>query len=302
MATRVSNEVEEGVTTSLPISQIQVNAEENLRRVDKEFVSKRLIPSIQKNGLFQNVVVRTLPEPVNGFTHRLDAGYQRMAAITELGWTDVPVTVIAENTSSMSVNMSENAIRKDTNYIELAEGIKRRVDAGDKPAEIAQDLGKTLAYVHQVLPLIDPAKMRPSVQKAVADGKFTFRVARALPGMSEEEQDQLIANVEAAGEGGSTDIVESAVRTKKKKSGKGRKGRTKDTEKAQGAAAISTKKALLLIGEVEGELMEAAKVEGADKDSIKDAVTVLRVFEKFLSGKIGPQAMGKQLTKKMAQE
>lgn len=309
----VSNEPEDmglglgGIVTSLPVSQIQVLAEENLRRVDPKFIPK-LAKNIQKNGLLQSIVVRPLVEPLNGFTHQLDAGYQRMAAIVSLGWDEVPVKVVDAETTAMSVNMSENGIRKEVNYIETAQGVKRRMDAGDKVADIADDLGKSVPYIHQILPMIDPEKVRPHVQKAIAEGKFTFRVARALPGMTEEEQDALIAEVEAAGKGGSTDVVESAVRRKKKKTGQGRKGRGGKAAKedvVSGKATISTKKALILIDEAAGSLKEAAKVEGAlesDVAAAKDAVGILNVFKRFLTGGIGVQALGKQLTKRMAEE
>lgn len=303
----VSNEPEDmgvGVINSLPVSKIQVLAEENLRRVDPKFIPK-LAKNIKKNGLLQSVVVRPLVEPVNGFTHQLDAGYQRMAAIVSLGWDEVPVKIVDAETTAMSVNMSENGVRKDVNYVETAQGVKRRMDAGDKVADIADDLGKSVPYIHQILPMLG---LRKTIQTAIAENKFTFRVARALPGMTEEEQDQLLADVEAAGKGNSTDVVESAVRRKKKKTGQGRKGRGGKAAKedvVSGAATISTKKALILIDEAAGTLKEAAKAEGVtmeDSTAAKEAMGILSVFKKFLTGGIGVQALGKQLTKRMAEE
>lgn len=302
MSRSVSNEPEDVsiVPVMLPVSHIQVLDEENMRRVDPKFVSK-LAKNIQKNGLLQNLVVKALAEPVNGYTHRLEAGYQRMAALRELGWDEVPVKITDADASSLSVNMSENAIRKDANYIEMAQAAKRRMDNGDKIADIAEDMGKATSYIHQILPMIDPEKVRPHIQKAIGEGKFTFRVARALPSMTEKEQDKLLTDLETLGDGGSTDLVESTVRRKKNKTGKGRKmGRVPNEEKAQGAAKISTKKALLLIDEAAGYLKEAAKAEDAmEADAAKEAVGILGVFRRFLSGSIGVQALAKQLTKKM---
>jgi ParB/RepB/Spo0J family partition protein len=314
MSTRVSNEPEDiqGINTTLPLSRILIHEEENLRRVNLKAIPA-LAKNIAKIGLLQNLVVSEIPaEQLNGgeTTHILRAGYRRAAALESLGsdrgrapsLDAVPVLVIPMDVDPMSVNMSENAQREDVNYIDLAKGIKRRMDAGAKVADIAADLGKTVPYVHQVLPMIDPEKIRPNIQKAIAEGKFTFRVARVLPSMNEAEQDKLMADVEASGKGGSTDVVESAVRSKKKKTGKGRKAKT---DKAEGSAAISTKKAILLIEETEGELLAASRAEEVtdeDKAAYKEAIGVLRVFGKFLSGKIGAPALGKQLTKKMAEE
>ncbi len=111
MSTRVSNEAEsnQGVVTTIPLSQIQVNAEENMRRVDPK-KTPTLAKSIQEVGLLQPVIVRPLVEPVNGFSYRLDAGYRRMAAMVSLDWSEIPAMVVNSDSSSKKINMVENGL------------------------------------------------------------------------------------------------------------------------------------------------------------------------------------------------
>ncbi len=304
MATRVSNETAgTNPVMQMALSQILVNEQENMRRVDPKGIPG-LAKSIEKYGLLQPLVVKPLVESQNGFTHRLDAGYRRMAAIRSLDWDEVMVTVLGEDADDMGVNMTENGQREDPDYISLSKAIRKRIEGGAKIAEIAADLNKTVAYVHYLIPLSDPEKMRPVIQKAVADGKFTFRLARLLPSLTPEEQDAHLAAAEESGSTKGQTQAAEATHKKRKAKNKEKRGRKAKGDSSEGGG-ISAKKAVLLMEEVEGELKLAAKAEDVDettKAAIKDAVWTLQVFGKFLSGAIGAQALGKKLTNKMAQE
>jgi len=311
----VSNEPEDvsslSVIGTLALGQILVNEGENQRRYDPKRIPQ-FAENIKKNGLLQGLIVSELgPEEVsaNGFTHKLRAGYRRYAALSSMGKKDrglapnadsVPVMIIPMSMDPKSVNMSENGQREEMSYIDKAKAAKARMDDGVKAGEVAADLGISSALLYQILPMIDPEKVRPHIQKAIHEGKFTLRTARALTLMSEDEQDQLMTDLEKAGKGGATAATKAAVGKRKKK---GKMGRPKKGDDSGGG--ISAKKAILQIEETEGELMAAARAEDVTdekKAAYKDAIYVLRAFGKFLSGAIGAQALGKRLTTKMTEE
>jgi ParB-like nuclease domain len=88
-------------TSRLPIDEIIIG---NRHRHDKGDVAS-LASSIKEIGLLHPIVVRS--------DHTLIAGERRMSACRELGWTDVPVTVINID-EIVRGELAENAERINT--------------------------------------------------------------------------------------------------------------------------------------------------------------------------------------------
>jgi len=319
---RVSNEIEDmapGVVVILAMAQIKVDEAENLRRYDPKKIAT-LQANIKKNGLLQPLIVSEIPEEEQngaGYTHRLRAAYRRREAIATIEGDrgrapeldSIPVMVIPADVDPMSVNMSENTQREEMDFIARAAASQIRIDAGiaagkgsraDMVKEIAEDMGKSTGYVTQLLAMLS---LRPAIQKRIVDGDLPFRVARSIPGMEEKEQDLFLERYDEAVKGGmsASDAAEVATGKAKRKR-KGGQGRKKKADKAEGSAAISSKKAILLLEETEGELLAASRAEGVEPAAYKEAIAIIRVFGKFLAGKMGAQALGKQLTKRMTEE
>lgn len=97
---------------SIPLDQIVVG-----ERMRKEYNKiPELAESISNVGLIHPIVVRPTPEG----KYELIAGGRRHAAITTLGWTDVPVFIIpAKNLShAMLMELEENLQREDMTWKE----------------------------------------------------------------------------------------------------------------------------------------------------------------------------------------
>lgn len=329
MSRRVSNEPEEmvtgGVVTTLALDRIKVNEEENLRRYDPKKI-KGLAASIVKNGLLQNLIVSEIPEAElngGGFTHQLRAAYRRQAAlrlIEDLPFNErgrapsletVPVVVIPADMDPASVNMTENGQREEVDYISKANGAAKRIAEGvaaGRPKtevlkDVAEDLGTTPGVVHVYLSML---ALRPEIQKRAAAGEIPYRLLRVLPDLNEEQQDAALVDLENVSKGLSTveQVADKAAKGKVKKNKKGQ-GRKKKQDSAEGPAAISSKKALLLMDEAAVEIDALAKADNVtaeQKAACKNAKSLLKVFAKVLAGSLGAQALGRQLIKRMEEE
>jgi N6-adenosine-specific RNA methylase IME4/ParB-like chromosome segregation protein Spo0J len=169
-----------GKMGALPIDKIIIG---NRHRRDKGDVTG-LARSIDEIGLLHPIVVRS--------DHTLIAGERRLSACRELGWTEVPVTVIsleeivrgelAENVERKNFLPSEiDAIRRAVEPIERAAAKGRQgarndlvesfheVGAGktrDKIGAFAGVSGRTVAKIAEV---IDAAKAEPKKYGKLAD-------------------------------------------------------------------------------------------------------------------------------------
>lgn len=104
-----------------------------------------LARSIEEVGLLHPVVVT--PD------RRLVAGGRRLAAVTQLGWREVPVTVVdlASAESVLRAEADENTCRKDLTPTEAAKARARRA-ALLAPAQPVGGRGKTSAKLAEVSP------------------------------------------------------------------------------------------------------------------------------------------------------
>src|SRR5688500_14864019 len=137
--------------------------------------------SLQASGLLQPVVVR--PGADGGY--ELIAGERRLRAVTQLGWTDIPVVVRdIDDRTLLTLALVENLQRTDLHAVEEAEGYQRLIEEfGLTQQRVAEIIGKdrtTIANTMRVLQL--PATVRKMVQQ----GELTLGHARALLAFEDE--------------------------------------------------------------------------------------------------------------------
>jgi ParB family transcriptional regulator, chromosome partitioning protein len=174
----------------LPSSVIDDNPIHNCRgritSLDVEFLAK----DIAKNGLMQPVVVRPL---IHGnFTHRVVAGFSRFMALRVLRWKEIPC-VIRDCTDEEAsfLNLSENLIRKDLNFMQEAEACRKIVlkfpHLNDE--EVGNRLGQNRGWVQVRMYAL---QMPPEVQDVIGKGFVTYDQIKAIHKMDSVEA-QLIA-------------------------------------------------------------------------------------------------------------
>jgi len=300
---QVSNELEDfhagneaGPTCMIPLDKILVDKSKNLRRFPAKAADiKAMALSISKIGLLHPLIVCPLSqdqraaEGNEGKEWELRAGFQRWDALllgNEGGILDmeaVECRILDPASIDMDdVNSDENDKRIPVSHIDQAYTVHRYQEAGFKNQEIAAKMGKANAWVTYVSKLYG---LRPEVQKMIHEGKINFRLARELPEMTEEEQDQRIVQV-IAGESGTEVAAES--KKGKKKDKRGRKAKEDQTATAQG---ISAKKAVSVFEEAVAELKALEKPNKAQDK----ALTLYADLGKFMAGRLGAQALDNRI-------
>jgi len=148
---------------------------------------KELADSILSQGLIEPLIVRPLAE---NDTYEIIAGERRWRAAMLAGLTEVPCLIghyTDEQTAAVSI--IENIQREDLSPLEEAEAYQRLLDEFCFVQEdIAQMVGKSRSHIANMLRLLSLA---PSVKKMLFSRELSFGHARALVGLSFEEQSQL---------------------------------------------------------------------------------------------------------------
>lgn len=317
---RVSNEVELLKQDEVEIDEILVDELQNMRHFPPPKAKvQELKDDLVKNGQLQPVVVR--PSTNNGHKYALVAGFQRMKALTELATEGTPVNegrvlvrvVEAEDQGAIFANLSENMKRNTLSTIDISYAIGKLVDGETTPVigedgeatgedtvitpglslkEIAVQLGIGHGYASELNKM---RGLRKPIQKKIHDGEIKGVLARQLVNMTEEEQDKVLAQVEA-GEASQNTLAEVARgKGKKRKYKADRKGKGEasgDGGDGEGAPApvkrgLTSKGAILVLEELTAK----------DADTDEAVKRVLKVFLKFMSGGIGQGALVKQVAK-----
>lgn len=295
----------------LALDKILVDESKNLRRFapDAKEIEK-LANSIRDNGMISPVLVRPLSEPVEGCTHVLVAGYQRLKAIAHLNESGHHINEVSASLKEIPegedgtqeekdvvqarkfkiLNLKENLDRSEISYIDAAYAIKELQDSGMTNTDIAKEFSKSGAWVGYVVKMLG---LRAEIQKKIHSGVINFRLAKTLPELVEEEQDQRIAELEG-GETGSQ-VAKRAKAGKKRKNKRGRKGQ----EDAVDNKNISSKQAILQLEELVAGLKEEPeeKRDKAEEAAVEYAVGLYKDVVKFLSGGIGVKALHNRVMK-----
>ena len=163
------------------------------RREFSEDSIKELAETLDKDGLLQPIVVRE-----DGDQYEIIAGERRYRAAKSLGWETIPAIVKnMDDDQAASLALIENLQREDLNPIDEAKAYTNLMKLNNlTQTALAKDMGKSQSYVANKLRLL---KLGDEVQQALIEGKITARHGRALIGLSEDDQNRVLAEIEAKG-------------------------------------------------------------------------------------------------------
>lgn len=173
---------------TLPIDQIQPGSCQPRRDIDPARLGE-LTESIRSHGVVQPVVVRPRESG-----YELVAGERRWRAARLAGLTEIPVVIRRlDDRTALALALIENIQREDLNPLEQAEALCRLLEEfGLTHQQLAETLGKSRATISNLLRLLD---LHPQVKQLLAEGRIEMGHARALLGLTGEQQAKVALKV-----------------------------------------------------------------------------------------------------------
>lgn len=138
------------------ISLDQIIETGNVRTSYNDEKIQELADSIFKYGLINPISVKPLPEDENGIKqYELVAGHRRLRAFRYLcsigqDYSQITASVIVKGSKNV-LQLIENVQREDLEPVDVETAIKALVTAGMSQKEIAEELSKSLSWVHDRL-------------------------------------------------------------------------------------------------------------------------------------------------------
>lgn len=174
--------------TQVAIKNIKINPQ--VRKVMDQNKLEEMADTIKEHGIIEPVVVRELRGKDGGY--ELIAGERRIKAAEIAGLSKIDVVIRNDAKAKTTITqLIENLQREDMNDMDLAEGFQKSMtDDGYSVEELCTKIGKTKGFVKQRLTLL---KVHPEVQNALRRGEIEFSAARALSGLSKDEQPAALA-------------------------------------------------------------------------------------------------------------
>lgn len=178
-----------GITfAEIELNQIKPNTKQP-RQVFEEEALNELTFSIKEIGLLQPIVVRL----VGNNEYEIVAGERRFRAAKNAGLTKIPALVRETKDDHMLRDaLLENLHRSQLNPLEEAAAYQQLLeDFGGTQEELASKLGRSRPQVTNTLRLL---KLPSTVQKRVAAGVLTSGHAKALLGLANPLEIEILAN------------------------------------------------------------------------------------------------------------
>ncbi len=163
----------------IPISNIIPNKNQPRKNFSEEQL-KELAFSIEKNGVLQPILVRSIKNQPN--MYEIIAGERRWRAANLAGIYEIPVIIKELNdTETFEISLIENLQRENLSPIEEANGYKNLINVYNYTQEdISKIVNKSRSYVANVLRLLS---LPQEVQNMVDDGSLSYSMARSLIGV-----------------------------------------------------------------------------------------------------------------------
>ncbi len=198
---------EQAGLTYLPVESLQPNRHQPRHRFDEASL-KGLADSIASEGIMQPIVARPCGDGVGRY--EVVAGERRWRAAQLAGLVKMPV--IVRNLTDRQIAewaLIENLQREDLNPIERAEAFSRLIEQfglshEEAGARVGMDRSSISNHL-RLLGLADPVK------QLISEGLLSMGQARALAGLSDVAQQQMLAE-RAVRQGMSVREVESVAR------------------------------------------------------------------------------------------
>lgn len=150
---------------------------------------EELAQDIAQRGILQPIVVSDR-EVKDRYLIRF--GSRRWRAAIKAGLTLVPIVIAAQRRDAYD-QVAENMKRQNLSPLELAQFIRRRVDAGESNAEVGRQLGMDLTTVAHHLALLS---LPPVLDQALKDGRCESpRTLHELSRLHEEQPEQVVTLV-----------------------------------------------------------------------------------------------------------
>jgi ParB family chromosome partitioning protein len=177
-----------GITfAEIDLNQIKPNAKQP-RQVFEEESLNELTFSLKEIGLLQPIVVRALANN----EYEIVAGERRFRAAKLAGFTKIPALIRdTQDTHMLRDALLENLHRAQLNPLEEAAAYQQLLeDFGGTQEELAAKLGRSRPQVTNTMRLL---KLPPTVQKRVAAGVLSSGHAKALLGLAQSGDIEILA-------------------------------------------------------------------------------------------------------------
>jgi ParB/RepB/Spo0J family partition protein len=179
-----------GKSMSLPIAVIEENDEALRTQVAKEQVKyQELKKGIQTIGLLSPISVREYTKEDGSTGYRLLDGLHRKTAMTDLGYTEIPVHVVDISDSDLlaaQIIAQQNVATTKTQY---AQALKQLIQhKGLTIKEVASMVARQDKWVSDQLGLLD---LPPSVHTLIDEGKLSVANALSLRRVRDRLEDFL---------------------------------------------------------------------------------------------------------------
>lgn len=177
-----------GLALMVPINQLDEDPDNPRKDFPPEAIEE-LAQDIALRGILQPIVVSDRDDKGR---YLIRFGSRRWRAAIQAGLTTVPVIFAVEARNAYD-QVAENLKRQNLSPLELAQFIRRRVDAGESNAEVGRQLGMDLSTVAHHLALLS---LPPVLEQALRSGRCESpRTLHELSRLHDEQPEQVAALV-----------------------------------------------------------------------------------------------------------
>ncbi|XSG85010.1 MAG: ParB/RepB/Spo0J family partition protein [Methylohalobius sp. ZOD2] len=168
---------------TIPVERIETNPFQPRKDFDLDRL-RELADSIKTHGVVQPVVVRAAG---NDDRYELVAGERRWRAAQMAGLTEIPVVVRQlDDRASLALALIENIQREDLGPLEQADALCRLLEEFDMThQQLSEAVGKSRTTITNLFRLLE---LQPEVKKLLSEGRIEMGHARALLGLTGEQQ------------------------------------------------------------------------------------------------------------------
>ena len=177
-----------GLALLLPVDQLDEDPDNPRNEFPPEAIEE-LAQDIVQRGILQPIVVSDRNDKGR---YLIRFGSRRWRAAIQAGLTTVPVIFAVEARNAYD-QVAENLKRQNLTPLELAQFIRRRVDAGESNAEVGRQLGMDLTTVAHHLALLS---LPTVLDQALRSGRCESpRTLHELSRLHDEQPEQVAALV-----------------------------------------------------------------------------------------------------------
>ncbi len=258
-----------------------------------------LVHDIVRQGQLYPILYRVVGGKnivVDGATRVRAIAYINAEKLTKTKLKVKALLLDLSDVEAFAAGAAANIKRSEMSPIDHARVVRTLVNQfGMTKADVAKVLSRSAPWVTEISQMAD---LRPAIQKKIHEGKIGYTTARELVQMSEDEQDEFLADLEKSGGEG------------KSKRGKGKtremaRAKRRAKNQAKGGGESDTR-ASLTMREVREGLENLAGIgkeaAAAKKDKTeyeckysKTVQTVAAAVLRFLDGKLGEKALANKI-------